>query len=76
MSETLLRTFDERWTLTFLTPFEMAQANFRYTGIGDEVTCHFCNKYFLDWQPGDNPLREHIRLSQNCQFVLFTVSKY
>ncbi|XP_060845318.1 E3 ubiquitin-protein ligase XIAP-like [Rhopalosiphum padi] len=73
MSETLLRTFDERWTLTFLTPFEMAQANFRYTGIGDEVTCNFCKKYFLDWQPGDNPLREHVRLSKNCLFVLFTM---
>ncbi|XP_026819283.1 putative inhibitor of apoptosis [Rhopalosiphum maidis] len=73
MSETLLRTFDERWTLTFLTPFEMAQANFRYTGIGDQVTCHFCKKLFFDWQPGDSPLREHIRLSRECSFVMFTM---
>ncbi|XP_026819889.1 putative inhibitor of apoptosis [Rhopalosiphum maidis] len=73
MSEDLFKTFDERWTLTFISPFEMAIANFRYTGVGDQVTCHFCKKLFFDWQPGDNPLREHIRLSQKCPYVVYAM---
>jgi hypothetical protein len=74
--EALLKTFNERWTLTFLSPFKMAQANFRYTGIGDQVICTDCYKDFFDWQPSDDPLREHVRLSRECPFVMFTVSKY
>uniref|UniRef100_A0A2S2NP33 Apoptosis 2 inhibitor n=2 Tax=Schizaphis graminum TaxID=13262 RepID=A0A2S2NP33_SCHGA len=73
MPENLFKTFDERWTLTFISPFEMAVANFGYTGIGDQVTCNFCKKIFLDWQPGDNPIREHVRLSQKCPFVMYAM---
>jgi len=74
--EALFQTYDERWTLTFISPFEMAIANFGYTGIEDQVKCNTCKKKFFDWQPGDNPLREHVRLSQNCPFVMYAVSKY
>lgn len=66
--ENRIRTFIGRWKLNFITPEQMAKAGFYYLGPGDRVRCMFCAKEVDRWQPGDNPVTEHKRVSPLCIF--------
>uniref|UniRef100_A0A2S2P3Z9 Apoptosis inhibitor IAP n=1 Tax=Schizaphis graminum TaxID=13262 RepID=A0A2S2P3Z9_SCHGA len=71
-----LRSFNENWSIDFLTPRDMVAANFYYTGIGDKVKCSKCNIELGNWKQGDDPVQFHIRFSPICSFVyeiLYTV---
>ena len=35
----------------------------------DTVKCFFCDVEISYWEPGDNPLREHLRWSPNCKLL-------
>ncbi|XP_040469965.1 E3 ubiquitin-protein ligase XIAP isoform X1 [Falco naumanni] len=68
--ETRLKSFDS-WPLDAqLTPKELANAGFYYTGVGDQVACFCCGGKLKKWEPSDRAWSEHKRHFPNCFFVL------
>ena len=39
------------------------------TGHGDNVKCFFCDGGLRNWEPNDDPWREHARWFKNCDYV-------
>ncbi|XP_071990298.1 baculoviral IAP repeat-containing protein 2 [Engystomops pustulosus] len=66
--EARLGTFTN-WTLSFLTPSELAKAGFYYVGPGDKVACFACDGKLNNWEPNDRAMSEHRRHFPNCSFV-------
>lgn len=52
-----------------ISPVELANNGFEYTGIGDRVRCVYCHGMLDDWQPGDSVEKEHRRHFPYCPFV-------
>ncbi|XP_037979006.1 E3 ubiquitin-protein ligase XIAP isoform X4 [Motacilla alba alba] len=68
--ETRLKSFHS-WPLNDeLTPQELANAGFYYTGVGDQVACFCCGGKLKNWEPGDRAWSEHKRHFPKCLFVL------
>ncbi|NXT84270.1 XIAP ligase, partial [Zapornia atra] len=68
--ETRLNSF-HNWPLSDqLTPKELANAGFYYTGIDDEVACFCCGGKLKKWEPSDRAWSEHRRHFPKCLFVL------
>nr|XP_010308751.1 PREDICTED: E3 ubiquitin-protein ligase XIAP [Balearica regulorum gibbericeps] len=68
--ETRLKSF-HNWPLNSqLTPQELANAGFYYTGVGDEVACFCCGGKLKKWEPSDRAWSEHKRHFPKCLFVL------
>ncbi|XP_050061464.1 putative inhibitor of apoptosis isoform X1 [Aphis gossypii] len=68
--ESRLKTFNENWSLTFISPFEMAQAGFAYLGVKHLVRCSTCKIRLSTWRNGDNPLCIHFSIATNrCGFL-------
>nr|XP_054497160.1 E3 ubiquitin-protein ligase XIAP isoform X4 [Agelaius phoeniceus] len=68
--ETRLKSF-HNWPLNGqLTPQELANAGFYYTGVGDQVACFCCGGKLKNWEPGDRAWSEHRRHFPKCLFVL------
>lgn len=65
-----LRTYDETFTSTFMSPLLLAKAGFFYVGVDDQVQCAFCRGVVRDWERSDDPKQEHQRLFPSCPFVL------
>ncbi|XP_030637248.1 baculoviral IAP repeat-containing protein 2 [Chanos chanos] len=63
-----LDTF-QNWTITTITPAELAKAGFYYLGQGDRVACFSCGGQLSNWEPGDRAVSEHQRHYPNCRFV-------
>ncbi|KAF5906964.1 baculoviral IAP repeat-containing protein 2-like isoform X1, partial [Clarias magur] len=63
-----LDTF-QNWTLTTITPAELAKAGFYYLSQGDRVACFSCGGHLSNWEPGDRAVSEHQRHYPNCRFV-------
>uniref|UniRef100_A0A665UD34 Baculoviral IAP repeat containing 2 n=1 Tax=Echeneis naucrates TaxID=173247 RepID=A0A665UD34_ECHNA len=57
------------WTLSIITPAELAMAGFYYLGQGDRVACFSCGGQLSNWEPGDRAVSEHQRHYPNCRFV-------
>ncbi|MEQ2192020.1 hypothetical protein XENOCAPTIV_005914 [Xenoophorus captivus] len=57
------------WTLSIITPTELARAGFYYLGQGDRVACFSCGGQLNNWEPGDRAVSEHQRHYPNCRFV-------
>ncbi|XP_068600086.1 baculoviral IAP repeat-containing protein 2 isoform X2 [Brachionichthys hirsutus] len=57
------------WTLSIITPAELAKAGFYYLGQGDRVACFSCGGQLSNWEPGDRAVSEHQRHYPNCRFV-------
>ncbi|XP_070411489.1 baculoviral IAP repeat-containing protein 2 isoform X1 [Nothobranchius furzeri] len=57
------------WTLTIITPAELAKAGFYYLGQGDRVACFSCGGHLSNWEPGDRAVSEHQRHYPNCRFI-------
>uniref|UniRef100_A0A4W6D843 Baculoviral IAP repeat containing 2 n=1 Tax=Lates calcarifer TaxID=8187 RepID=A0A4W6D843_LATCA len=57
------------WTLSIITPGELAKAGFYYLGQGDRVACFSCGGQLSNWEPGDRAVSEHQRHYPNCRFV-------
>lgn len=62
-----LETF-KNWPHEQPTKYAMAEAGFYFLGhpVMDRVGCFYCNGLFEAWEPTDNPLLKHKRLSPNC----------
>ncbi|XP_009887582.1 PREDICTED: E3 ubiquitin-protein ligase XIAP [Charadrius vociferus] len=68
--ETRLKSF-HNWPLNDqLTPKELANAGFYYTGVGDQVACFCCGGKLKNWEPSDRAWSEHKRHFPKCFFVL------
>ncbi|NXJ61620.1 XIAP ligase, partial [Rostratula benghalensis] len=68
--ETRLKSF-HNWPLNGqLTPKELANAGFYYTGVGDQVACFCCGGKLNHWEPSDRAWSEHKRHFPKCLFVL------
>ncbi|NWI59636.1 XIAP ligase, partial [Calyptomena viridis] len=68
--ETRLKSF-HNWPLNGqLTPKELANAGFYYTGVGDQVACFCCGGKLKNWEPSDRAWSEHKRHFPKCLFVL------
>ncbi|KAM5181755.1 baculoviral IAP repeat-containing protein 2 [Mantella aurantiaca] len=66
--EARLHTFTN-WSITFLSPSDLAKAGFYYIGPGDRVACFACDGKLNNWEPNDNALTEHRRHFPDCTFV-------
>ncbi|XP_067666835.1 baculoviral IAP repeat-containing protein 7-A-like isoform X2 [Haliotis asinina] len=51
------------------TPEELASAGFFYIGSADRVTCFQCGITLRDWEEEHDPVTEHQRYSEHCQFI-------
>ncbi|KAF1458601.1 E3 ubiquitin-protein ligase XIAP, partial [Spheniscus demersus] len=68
--ESRLKSF-HNWPLNGqLTPKELANAGFYYTGVGDQVACFCCGGKLKKWEPSDRAWSEHKRHFPKCFFVL------
>lgn len=68
--ETRLKSFHNWPPNGQLTPQELANAGFYYTGVGDQVACFCCGGKLKNWEPGDRAWSEHKRHFPKCLFVL------
>ncbi|XP_013858640.1 baculoviral IAP repeat-containing protein 2 isoform X2 [Austrofundulus limnaeus] len=59
----------QSWSLSIITPAELAKAGFYYLGQGDRVACFSCGGQLNNWEPGDRAVSEHQRHYPNCRFV-------
>ncbi|KAH9500236.1 hypothetical protein Btru_077545 [Bulinus truncatus] len=50
-------------------PSDLAKAGFFYVGHGDSVKCFFCDGGLRNWEPNDDPWREHARWFPRCPYV-------
>ncbi|QNV47833.1 inhibitor of apoptosis-3 [Alphabaculovirus altersperidaniae] len=51
-------------------PIDLADAGFFYTGRGVEVRCFQSDCGLSDWEPTDDPWREHARWFPKCEYVI------
>ncbi|KFM65428.1 Baculoviral IAP repeat-containing protein 7-A, partial [Stegodyphus mimosarum] len=65
-----LNSFRGKWPKNFIKPEDLAEAGFFYLQSEDRVQCPFCYVTIFDWGPGDRPLKEHLRKSPACPFLL------
>ena len=57
------------WPLRSITPADLANAGFIYTGRGDLVQCVFCEGIVGNWEDEDFPITEHRALYPACPFI-------
>ena len=50
-------------------PSTLASAGFVYLGIEDWTMCAWCGVRVWKWEKTDDPLREHIKWSEDCPYV-------
>ncbi|XP_069723399.1 E3 ubiquitin-protein ligase XIAP isoform X1 [Phaenicophaeus curvirostris] len=70
MEETRLKSFQDWPPDSQLTPKELANAGFYYTGVGDQVACFCCGGKLKRWEPSDRAWSEHKRHFPKCFFIL------
>ncbi|QEI03480.1 IAP-3 [Spodoptera cosmioides nucleopolyhedrovirus] len=56
-------------------PEDLANAGFFYTGRNAEVRCFQSDCGLSDWEPTDDPWREHARWFPRCEYVIATKGK-
>lgn len=65
------KSFTEYWPhRSHLPAGRMALAGLFYTGESDRVTCPFCLVQLTEWEPNDDPKKEHRDKMPNCSFVI------
>ncbi|KAH3729030.1 hypothetical protein DPMN_054993 [Dreissena polymorpha] len=50
-------------------PYQLAEAGFFYTGIGDHFRCFSCNGGLRNWENNDDPWTEHCKWFPACRFA-------
>ncbi|XP_044016513.1 death-associated inhibitor of apoptosis 1-like [Aphidius gifuensis] len=65
-----LRTFDV-WPKSMpQTKEQLVDAGFYYTGTGDQTQCYHCGGGLKDWEPEDDPWKQHASWFTKCYYVL------
>lgn len=62
-------TFNHWPTQLQQKPSVLARNGFFYTGVGDRVTCFYCNVTLKQWEAFDDVEMEHMRWGNNCLFA-------
>ncbi|KAG8172504.1 hypothetical protein JTE90_017585 [Oedothorax gibbosus] len=65
-----LNTFQGKWPVSYVKPEQLAKHGFFYLQTDDRVQCAFCHIIVDDWNVGQKPLKEHIKKSPKCPFLL------
>jgi hypothetical protein len=65
-----LKTFLDRFPISFINVYECAKWGFYYIGQDDKVQCFFCKGIVGQWELGDLPELEHRRHFRRCPLVL------
>ncbi len=52
------------------TMFDLVDAGFYYTGVGDKCRCFWCDAGLQEWAAGAVPWKEHAKASAKCPWVL------
>ncbi|GFS00616.1 baculoviral IAP repeat-containing protein 2 [Elysia marginata] len=61
----------KQWPSTVpVDPRLIAEAGLFYIGVKDKTKCFKCHKIIQCWEKGDDPWREHAKLSPDCPYVL------
>lgn len=50
-------------------PKDLILNGFFYTGIGDKVTCFYCNVSLQQWEKTDSIEIEHLKWEPNCLYA-------
>ncbi|CAC5394460.1 XIAP [Mytilus coruscus] len=65
-----LRSF-EKWRFSHKqTPQSLSSAGYFYTGENDIVRCFCCDLGLAEWDPKDDPWKEHARHNPKCWFLI------
>lgn len=67
--EERLKTFENKWSIDYIKPLDLAQAGFYYTDEEDIVKCPYCLISLHDWKPMDVPLLDHVRYAPQCRYL-------
>jgi len=56
-------TFDNGWPIDKVnaSPVVISKAGFYFLGERDRVKCWYCNGGLQNWEPNDNPWKEHAK---------------
>ena len=54
----------------FVSPKNLVNAGFVYTGREDYVQCAFCAGIIGNWEEDDDPMTEHTKSFPRCAFVI------
>lgn len=65
-----LNSFTEKWPVDYVKPADLAQNGFFYLQSEDKVQCAFCYVIVDDWNVGHKPLKQHIKNSPKCPYML------
>ena len=71
--EARLRTFREWPPALRQQPKQLAEAEFYYIGLSDQVKCFYCDGGLRNWQSEDEPWVEHARWFSRCVFIRLVV---
>ncbi|XP_044588675.1 death-associated inhibitor of apoptosis 1-like [Cotesia glomerata] len=52
------------------TKEQLVEAGFYYEGFGDRTICYYCGGGLSDWEPEEDPWKQHAKWFKNCHFVL------
>ena len=64
-----LETFQNWPVKNIIDGKSLAKVGLFYQGDGDRARCFHCRIVLRHWEPGDDPLKEHLKFSQHCQFA-------
>nr|QKO28997.1 iap-3 [Spodoptera exigua multiple nucleopolyhedrovirus] len=70
-----LATFTDWPRDIYQRPHDLASAGFFYTGRNAEVRCFQSDCGLSDWEPTDEPWREHARWFPRCEYVIAVKGK-
>lgn len=72
LEENRLKTFQcKTWSLSFISPQDLAKAGFYFVGPQyDEVKCYSCELQLCEWKKGDNPYYYHKLWAPYCPFIM------
>lgn len=66
----------EQWPCQIVQkPSQLIQNGFFYTGIGDKVTCFYCDVSLQQWESTDCIESEHLKWGPNCLFAKMVSNK-
>uniref|UniRef100_A0A8C8DMD5 E3 ubiquitin-protein ligase XIAP n=1 Tax=Oryzias sinensis TaxID=183150 RepID=A0A8C8DMD5_9TELE len=55
-----------------VSPLQLAEAGFIFTGVSDRVRCFSCQKTVENWSQEDEPVDRHLQVSPSCTFLRCT----
>lgn len=64
-----LKTFDTYPKQMLPDKYQLARAGLFYTGKSDLCECFRCHVKLSAWDRDDDPMKEHFKWSNNCEYI-------